>query len=64
MTPAEMAQLCTHQPNYMKGCIACNARYVIFLRPSREKQDKFLSGLSDRDRAQTLEILKGQKDAA
>ncbi|AEC22305.1 hypothetical protein PT7_P069 (plasmid) [Pusillimonas sp. T7-7] len=64
MIPAELQFNCTHSPYYQKGCIACNARYVIFLRPSREKQDKFLSGLSDRDRAQTLEILKGQKDAA
>ena len=64
MTPAQLQTLCTHAPYYQKGCITCNARYVIFLRPSREKQDKFLSGLSGHERAQTLEILKGQKDAA
>ena len=64
MTPAQMQMHCTHAPYYQKGCIACNVRYVKFLRPSREKQDKFLSGLPEHARAQTLEVLKGEKDAA
>lgn len=61
MTPAEMAQLCTHAPYYQKGCIACNVRYVKFLRPSREKQNAYLAGLPEHERVQTMEILKGER---
>jgi hypothetical protein len=58
MTPTQMQMHCTHAPYYQKGCITCNARYVIFLRPSRQKQDAYLAGLPEHERAQTLEILK------
>lgn len=58
MTPTQMQLHCTHTPYYQKGCITCNARYVKFLRPSRQKQDAYLAGLPERERAQTLEMLK------
>lgn len=61
MNAAQMQALCTHQPYYQKGCIACNARYVKFLRPSRQKQDAYLAGLPVHERVQTLEILKGER---
>lgn len=64
MTPEQIKSMCTHQPNYMKGCIACNVRYVIFLRPSREKQDKFLSGLPEHARVQTMEILRRERQCS
>lgn len=63
MTPVEIQALCTHQPYYQKGCIACNARYVKFLRPSRQKQDAYLAGLPVHERALTLEVLKGERAA-
>ena len=64
MTPAEINALCTHAPYYQKGCIACSVRYVKFLRPSRDMQNRYLAGLPERDREQVLDILKQEREAA
>ncbi len=58
MTPAQIRALCTHYPYYQKGCIACNERYVkTVLRPDRKKQNDYLAGLPEKERAQTMELL-------
>ena len=57
-----MNALCTHAPYYQKGCLACSVRYVKFLRPSREKQDAYLSGLPAATAEQVKAVLK--KEAA
>jgi len=64
MTPAELQLNCTHAPYYQKGCIACNVRYVKFLRPSRAKQDAFLAGLPERERDQTIELLRKERECS
>jgi len=62
MTPAELQMHCTHAPYYQKGCLACSVRYVKFLRPSREKQNAYLAGLTARDREQVVEMLKKERE--
>ena len=62
MTPAQIRALCTHAPNYKKGCIACNERHVKLFRPNRKMQDAFLADLPERERVLTLELLmEGRK---
>lgn len=64
MTPSQFQILCTHAPNYQRGCLACSIRYMKMLRPSREKQDAYLATLPA-DRAQQVkEILKEERNAA
>lgn len=58
MTPTQMQLHCTHAPYYQKGCLACSVRYVKFLRPSREKQDAYLSGLPAATAEQVKAILE------
>lgn len=58
MTPAQIRALCAHAPYYQKGCIACYERYAkSVLRPDRQKQNNFLAGLTEKERAQTMELL-------
>lgn len=64
MTPAEIRTLCTHAPNYQKGCLYCSVRYVKLLRPSREKQEAYLSGLLPAVAEQVKAILKQEREAA
>lgn len=63
MTPAEMAQLCTHSPYYQKGCIPCSVRYMKMLRSpdkrlSRRLQEAHLASLAAPIAERVKEILR------
>lgn len=62
MTPTEMQALCTHAPYYQKGCIPCSVRYVKFLRPSREKQEAYLTGLPVATAETVKDMLKKERE--
>lgn len=63
MTLTQLLALCTHAPYYQKGCLSCSVRCVKFLRPSREKQEAYLAGLSEKDAGMVKEALKQEKAA-
>lgn len=63
MTPQQMQFHCPHVPNYQKGCTPCSIRYVKFLRPSREKQVAYLSGLPAEVAQAVKEALRQEREA-